>query len=64
MQAAELLITMLLGVWFLHEAWPRGIALWGVVLIVLGIAAFAWLVARPPAGARPDPRVLRTDRGA
>ena len=64
MQAAELLITMLLGVWFLQEAWPRGIALWGVVLIVLGIAAFAWLVARPPPGARPDPRVLRTDRGA
>jgi drug/metabolite transporter (DMT)-like permease len=64
MQAAELLITMLLGVWFLHEAWPRGISLWGVALILLGIAAFAWLVARPPAGAKPDPRVLRTDRGA
>src|SRR5690606_6414380 len=64
MQAAELLITMLLGVWFLHEAWPRGIALWGVALILLGIAAFAWLVARPPPGATPDPRVLRTDRGA
>ena len=40
------------------------LALWGVVLNVLGIAAFAWVVARPPAGARPDPRVLRTDRGA
>jgi len=64
MQAAELLITMLLGVLFLDEAWPRGIASWGVALIVLGIAAFAWVVARPPTGIRPDPRVLRTDRGA
>ncbi|MDQ2702882.1 MAG: multidrug resistance efflux transporter family protein [Pseudomonadota bacterium] len=64
MQAAELLITMLLGVWFLHEAWPRGIALWGAVVVVLGIAAFAWLVARPQTGAIADPRVLRTDRGA
>ena len=64
MQAAELLVTMLLGVLFLHEAWPRGIALWGVVVIVIGIAAFAWIVARPPPGTRPDPRVLRTDRGA
>ena len=64
MQAAELLFTLVLGVWLLHEPWPRGVSLWGVVLIVLGIAAFAWLVARPPAGVRPDPRVLRTDRGA
>jgi drug/metabolite transporter (DMT)-like permease len=64
MQAAELLITMLLGVAFLHEAWPRGIALWGAALVVLGIVVFAWVVARPPAGAVPDTRALSTDRGA
>ena len=65
MQAAELLITTLLGVTFLHEAWPRGLALWGAALVILGIAGFAWVVARPGAGAvAADPRVLRTDRGA
>jgi drug/metabolite transporter (DMT)-like permease len=65
MQAAELLITTLLGVAFLHEAWPRGLALWGGALVVLGIGGFAWVVARPGAGAvAADPRVLRTDRGA
>jgi len=65
MQAAELLITTLLGVAFLHEAWPHGLALSGAVLVMLGIAGFAWVVARPGADAAPaDPRVLRTDRGA
>lgn len=64
MQAAELLITTVLGVWFLHEAWPRGIALWGALLVVLGIVAFAWVVARPQPGRPADARVLRTDRGA
>lgn len=61
MQAAELLITTVIGVAFLHEAWPRGIALWGGALVVLGIVAFAAMVAR---GNAPKPRVLRTDRGA
>ena len=65
MQAAELLITTLLGVAFLHEAWPAGISLLGAALVMSGIAGFAWVVARPGAGAAPaDPRVLRTDRGA
>lgn len=64
MQAAELLFATALGVWWLGEAWPHGIALWGAALVVAGIAAFAWMVARPPAGRAPDPRVLRTDRGA
>lgn len=64
MQAAELLITMLLGVMFLHEAWPRGITLWGAALVVLGIAAFAWVVAQPDAGPAARARALRTDRGA
>jgi drug/metabolite transporter (DMT)-like permease len=61
MQAAELLITTAIGVAFLHEAWPRGVALWGGALVVLGIVAFAAMVAR---GNAPKPRVLRTDRGA
>jgi drug/metabolite transporter (DMT)-like permease len=46
MQAAELLFAGALGVAFLHEAWPRGIALWGAVLVIAGIFAFAWVVAR------------------
>ena len=47
MQAAELLIAMVLGVLFLGEAWPHGIAWWGVALVIAGIGAFAWLVSRP-----------------
>ena len=64
MQAAELLFATVLGVAFLHEAWPRGIAVWGAVLVVLGIVAFALLVARRSAGSLPRTRALRTDRGA
>ena len=62
MQAAELLFASVLGALFLHEAWPRGLALWGGVLVVVGIVAFAWLVARPQPVA--ETRALRTDRGA
>lgn len=64
MQAAELLFATVLGVWFLHETWPQGIALWGAALVVLGIVAFAWVVARPAAGDVPKTQALRTDRGA
>jgi hypothetical protein len=64
MQAAELLFATLLGVWWLHEAWPHGVALWGAGLVVLGIVAFAWMVARPQAASVPATRALRTDRGA
>lgn len=64
MQAAELLFATVLGVAFLHEAWPRGVAAWGAVLVVLGIVAFALLVARRSAGSLPRTRALRTDRGA
>jgi hypothetical protein len=46
MQAAELLFASALGVGFLHEAWPQGIALWGAALVIAGIAAFAWVVAK------------------
>lgn len=61
MQAAELLFAMVLGVVFLHEAWPQGIALWGAVVVTLGIVLFAWVAARPAAHAV---KVRRTDRGA
>ncbi len=68
MQAAELLFATVLGTWLLHEAWPRGIALWGAGLVVLGIIAFAWMVVRPQAASLPSSnaatRALRTDRGA
>jgi drug/metabolite transporter (DMT)-like permease len=46
MQAAELLFATLLGVSFLGEAWPAGLAAWGAVAIVVGIAAFSWISAR------------------
>jgi drug/metabolite transporter (DMT)-like permease len=55
MQAAELLFAMGLGALFLGEAWPRGIALWGALLVVTGIGAFAWLVSRPPSASKAVP---------
>jgi drug/metabolite transporter (DMT)-like permease len=64
MQAAELLFATLLGVWWLHEAWPHGIALWGAALVVLGIAAFSWVVARGSRSDVVDAQALRGDRGA
>src|SRR3546814_18236105 len=63
MQGAELLFATAIGVAFLHEAWPRGIAVWGAVLVVLGHVAFAILVGRRSAGSLPRTRALRTDRG-
>src|SRR3546814_4752956 len=64
LQGAELLFATAIGVAFLHEAWPRGIAVWGAVLVVLGIVAFAILVGRRSAGSLPPTRAMRTDRGA
>ena len=64
MQAAELLFATLLGVTFLQEAWPQGIALWGAGLVVLGIVAFAFVVARSTAGSAAKTQVLRSDRCA
>lgn len=64
MQAAELLFATVLGVVFLHEAWPRGVALWGALLVIVGIIAFAWVAARPQAASVAQTRALRTDRGA
>jgi drug/metabolite transporter (DMT)-like permease len=64
MQAAELLFATLLGVYWLHEAWPQGVALWGAALVILGIVAFSWVVARPAAASVADSQALRGDRGA
>ena len=64
MQGAEMLFATLFGVLLLGESWPRGVAAWGALLVLVGIVLFAWLVSRP----RPDHetvvRALRTDRGA
>lgn len=63
MQAAELLFAIVLGVLFLDEAWPGGLAALGAGLVVAGIVAFAWLVsrrARPTAMAQQ----MNSDRGA
>ena len=62
MQAAELLFAVLLGVLFLDENWPRGIALGGAALVMAGIVAFAIVVAQPAAGSRRLMRILRGDR--
>ena len=63
MQAAEVLFAMLLGVLLLGEAWPRGQALLGALLVICGIGLFAWVVARD---GKPDPRevqAMRSERG-
>jgi drug/metabolite transporter (DMT)-like permease len=57
MQAAELLFAMVLGVYFLGEAWPQGVAAWGAAAIVVGIIAFSWISAR-------EQVLVKGDRGA
>lgn len=64
MQAAELLFAIAIGMLFLHEAPPGPVGLAGALLIVAGIVAFAWLVARPAAASPRQERALRGDRGA
>ncbi|RPE79998.1 multidrug resistance efflux transporter family protein [Vulcaniibacterium tengchongense] len=63
MQAAEILFATLIGVLWLGEAWPRGGALFGAALVVLGIVAFS-LVAARAAGERRPGEALRCERGA
>jgi drug/metabolite transporter (DMT)-like permease len=63
MQAAEVLFAMSLGVAFLGEAWPRGQSLLGALLVVAGIALFAWIVARDAGRDRRALQALRSDRG-
>ncbi|WP_243708122.1 multidrug resistance efflux transporter family protein [Luteimonas arsenica] len=64
MQGSELLFAILIGTLFLHEPLPGIVGLLGGLLIVGGIVAFAWLVARPAAGSPARARALRTDKGA
>jgi hypothetical protein len=64
MQAAEILFAIALGVFVLGEAWPRGVALAGSLLVMAGIIAFAWVVARQTAGDPREVQALRTDRGS
>ncbi len=64
MQAAEILFATLFGVLWLGEAWPRGRAAWGAVVVVAGIVVFSVVAARGAAGKPRATRRLRTDRGA
>jgi drug/metabolite transporter (DMT)-like permease len=64
MQAAELLFSSALGVAFLGEAAPQGIAALGAVLVVAGIVGLGLLVGRASAGDPRATKTLRTDRGA
>ena len=63
MQGAEVLFAVLLGVLLLGEPWPSGGTLLGAAIVVAGIAAFAWVVARS-AGGSGSVKALRTDKGA
>lgn len=64
MQGAEVVFAVLLGVLLLGEHWPSGSALLGAGVVIAGIAAFAWVVARPAAGSGRATKALRTDKGA
>ena len=63
MQAAEVVFAALLGVAFFGEAWPRGQALLGVLLVVSGIVLFAWVVARQATKDQREVQALRSERG-
>ncbi|MEO7325536.1 MAG: multidrug resistance efflux transporter family protein [Dokdonella sp.] len=64
MQAAELLFSSALGVAFLGEAPPQGVAILGAVLVIAGIVGLGVLIGRNAAGDARATRTLRTDRGA
>ncbi|GAB3101536.1 multidrug resistance efflux transporter family protein [Lysobacter terrae] len=64
MQAAEILFATFIGALWLHEAWPRGSALWGALLVITGIVCFSIVAARAAAGDRKATQDLRSDRGA
>lgn len=68
MQAAEILFATLLGVLLLGEAWPHGRALWGAVVVMVGIAGFSWVATRSVAARSAAGRArlvenLRSERG-
>lgn len=62
MQAAELIFASVLGVLFLHEAWPQGGALLGGAMIVVGIVLFAWVAARSHLNDPREVRAMRTEQ--
>ena len=62
MQAAELIFASLLGVLFLHEAWPQGGALVGGVMIIIGIVLFAWVAARSHLNDPREVQAMRTEQ--
>jgi drug/metabolite transporter (DMT)-like permease len=64
MQAAEILFATLIGVLWLGEQWPQGRALWGALLVVVGIVVFSLVAARAAAGDKRATQELRGDRGA
>ncbi len=64
MQAAELIFASVLGVLFLHEAWPRGGALAGGAMIIIGIVLFAWVASRPRARDPREVQAMRSEHGA
>jgi drug/metabolite transporter (DMT)-like permease len=63
MQASELIFAMLLGVIFLNESWPQGIAMSGAILVIIGIIAFALMVSWTTESSGRDLKVKRSDRG-
>ncbi|SIQ34043.1 multidrug resistance efflux transporter family protein [Solilutibacter tolerans] len=62
MQAAELIFASILGVFFLHEAWPQGGALVGSTMIVVGILLFAWVAARSHLNDPREVQAMRTEQ--
>lgn len=64
MQAAEILFATVLGVLLLGEAWPQGRALYGALVVMVGIVVFSWIAARDAVGSPPAVRALRSERGS
>jgi drug/metabolite transporter (DMT)-like permease len=64
MQAAEILFSTLLGVVFLGEHAPRGIAAVGALVVAVGIVALGLLVGRGSVRDARAAEALGTDRGA
>ena len=63
MQAAEILFATALGVLLLGEHWPQGRAMWGAVVVIVGIVIFSWIAARAVAGDHRATQALRSERG-
>ncbi|MGY0557477.1 MULTISPECIES: multidrug resistance efflux transporter family protein [unclassified Lysobacter] len=64
MQGAEILFATIVGVFWLGETWPHGLALWGAGIVIVGIIGSSWVAARNAAGDRRAIQDLRSERGA